>query len=311
LAASIVRSVDRAVIRGARLRLEARVADERPAAFGPVAEADFFAGEVEPPEDLFFSGRHDFSCDSPMPGIAAECGRIHGQFHRCGEGWRQRPVVLMLHGWNGENCYRLLFPLLARKFRPLGISLLSFELPCHGRRRARRAPGNDFISPDLSAMASATHQALADARALIGWLRREGCGLIGIWGISLGAWLAGLLACNDDRLSWAVLMTPIVRMDRAIGELEFCAPIRRSLAGREIPFRDLNLTMHRPLLDRRNLLLVEGRHDLFAPPAGVEELWQAWDHPPIERFDHGHISMMFSVKAMMRAVRFVEARAKG
>lgn len=274
-----------------------------------VAEPGFFADGIKPPDNVDFSGRYDFSCDSPLQGVAPECRRIHGQFRPCGDGWRHRPVIIMLHGWNGENCYRLLFPLLARRFRRLGISLLSFQLPCHGKRRAPVGPGNDFISPDLSAMVRSTHQALADAQSLIGWLKQEGCGPIGIWGISLGAWLAGLLAGNDDRLSWAVLMTPIVRLDRAIQELEFCAPIRRSLAGREIPFKGLNLTEHHPLMDRHNVLLVEGRHDLFAPPAGVEELWKAWGCPPIERLDHGHMTMLFSTHAMMRAIRFVHDRA--
>jgi pimeloyl-ACP methyl ester carboxylesterase len=311
LAAHVVRLFDRAVIRMARLRLERRVAGEScpPNVTALPVEPDFFGGRSEPPANLDFSGAHDFTCASPMAGVALECRRIHGKFYRCGDQWRQRPVVIMLHGWNGENHCRLLFPLLAQRGRRKGISLLSFQLPCHGKRRANSSPGNDFISPDLSAMVQSTHQAIADTQALTGWLKRQGCGPIGVWGISLGAWLAGLLACNDDRLSFAVLMTPIVRMDRAIAELEFCAPICRSLAGREVPFRSLNLLDHLPLMDRQNVLLVEGRHDLFAPPARVEELWEAWRRPPIARLSHGHISMLVSVEAMTRALRFVQDRA--
>ncbi|KJR97321.1 MAG: hypothetical protein VR65_25765 [Desulfobulbaceae bacterium BRH_c16a] len=311
MTAPIVQLIDRVVIRMARLHLEKRIeGTSLPAKTSALpAESDFFGAEVGPPWSMDFSGSHDFSCDSPMQGVAPECRRIHGKFYRCGEHWRKRPVVIMLHGWNGENCYRFLFPLLAQLCRRSGISLLSFQLPCHGRRRASFGPGNDYISPDLSAMVMSTRQAIADAQALIGWLKQEGCGPIGIWGISLGAWLAGLLACNDDRLSFAVLMTPIVRMGCAIEELEFCAPIRRSLAGGEVPFRGLDLTGHRLLLDRQNLLLVEGRHDLFAPRPLVEELWEAWGRPPIERFHHGHISMMFSLQAMVRVLRFVRDRA--
>jgi pimeloyl-ACP methyl ester carboxylesterase len=318
MAAPIVQLIDRAVIRMARLRLEKRVRQNSRSEEALIlpAEPDFFGGEVKPPAHLDFSGSHDFTshdftCDSPMQGVAPECRRIHGKFYRCDDQWRKRPVVIMLHGWNGENCYRYLFPLLALRCRRNGISLMSFVLPCHGRRRAPSGPGNDFISPDLAAMVLSTHQAIADAQALIAWLRQEGCGPIGLWGISLGAWLAGLLACNDDRVSFAVLMTPIVRMDRAIEELEFCAPIRQSLAGREVPFRGLNLSDHHPRMHRRNLLLVEGRHDLFAPRAWVEELYEAWGRPRIERFHHGHISMLISPKAMVRALLFVRESALG
>ncbi len=301
-----IKLVDRAVIRMARLRLEQRGrkrlsenAQEFP------AKPDFFCEEVKPPAKMVFSGKHDFSCDSPMPGVAPQCRRIYGKFYRWDGQWRKRPVLVMLHGWNGENCYRLLFPLLARRCRKNGISLLTFQLPCHGKRRTPFGPGADFISPDLSAMVCSTQQAIADAQSLIGWLKREGCGPIGVWGISLGAWLAGLLACNDDRLSFAVLMTPISRMDCAIQELEFCAPIRRTLKRRELPFGGLNLPDHRPLMNRRNLLLVEGRHDLFAPRERIEELWEAWDRPPIVRFQHGHMSILVSAVAMARALRFV------
>src|SRR5437764_6794844 len=69
-----------------------------------------------------------------------------------------------------------------------------FEFPYHGRGRPR-GPGaiQNFISYDLLHMLEATRQALADARALMGWLAGQGSPAVGVWGISLGAWLAGLL----------------------------------------------------------------------------------------------------------------------
>ena len=105
LAAPVVRLFDRAVIRMARLRLERRVAGEcrPPNVTALPAEPDFFGGRIEPPANLDFFGAHDFTCASPMEGVAPECRRIHGKFYRCGDQWRQRPVVIMLHGWNGEN----------------------------------------------------------------------------------------------------------------------------------------------------------------------------------------------------------------
>lgn len=302
----IIQLVDRAVIRMARLHLEKRVGESDSGEVQELpGEPDFFNDEIRPPGKMVFSGSHDFICDSPLQGVAPQSRRIYGKFYRWDDRWRKRPVLMMLHGWNGENCYHYLFPLLALRCRRFGISLVSFQLPCHGKRRAPSGPGADFISPDLSAMVRSTQQALADAQSLIGWLKQEGCGPIGVWGISLGAWLAGLLACNDDRLSFAVLMTPISRMDRAVQELEFCAPIRRTLKRRELPFGGLNLPDHRPLMNRRNLLLVEGRHDLFAPRERIEELWEAWDRPPIVRFQHGHMSILVSAVAMARALRFV------
>jgi hypothetical protein len=82
----MVRLLDQAVIRVARLRLEMRVAGKSrpPDATALTAEPDFFGGRSEPPADLEFSGAHDFTCASPMAGVALECRRIHGKFTGAG-----------------------------------------------------------------------------------------------------------------------------------------------------------------------------------------------------------------------------------
>jgi len=94
----------------------------------------------------------------------------------------------------------------------------------HTRRKPRgRKSIHNFLSGDLVHVVQAAINR-GGARALIAcW--RQGCPRIGLWGISLGAWLSGLLACEDARLDCAVLMSPVSRMDRVIAELGFGAPI--------------------------------------------------------------------------------------
>ena len=43
----------------------------------------------------------------------------------------------------------------------------------------------------------------------------------------------------------------------------------------------LNLTLAKPVISKENILLIEGLHDLFVEPEGVEELWQQWEQPEI------------------------------
>jgi hypothetical protein len=114
-----------------------------------------------------------------------------------------------------------------------------------------------------------------------------------------------LLACHEPQARFAVLMTPVNRMDRAIRELAFCAPIRRSLRDASICLDRLNLLHHQPLIPPQKILLVQSRYDLFAPSETVEELWQAWDQPHIWRVRHGHISVLMSFLVMERTVRWV------
>jgi alpha-beta hydrolase superfamily lysophospholipase len=135
--------------------------------------------------------------------------------------WRKHPAVLLLHGWNAELQYRWLFPMLAQRLNNAGINAVMFELPYHGSRRPDGAERDSkFSCPAICFMwCKPLTRRLRMRRALRRWLRAEGCPVIGVWGISLGGWLAGLLTAHDPSITFAVLMTPIVRMDRALNEL--------------------------------------------------------------------------------------------
>lgn len=307
----LVRPLDRLAIRGAVSSV--RVVEGRgeiEAAEELLRQPDFLHTPVEPARDLAFQSKHDFqftsSRDTPWP----ENKIVHGKLYRAGKEWREKPSVILLHGWNGELGYWHQFPYLAWRLNRRGLNAAMFELPYHARRKPQSPDAiTNFISHDLRRMIEATQQAMADARALLGWLQGQGSPAVGFWGVSLGAWLAGLLACHEPRARFAVLMTPVNRMDRAIRELEFCEPIRRSLGDAILPLDRLNLLHHRPLVPSDNILLIQSRYDLFAPSETVEELWRAWNQPHIWRFRHGHISILMSLPIMERVVRWIAVRS--
>lgn len=272
-----------------------------------VKHPDYFADlEIMPVAD--FTGETKFRFPSPVPSAWPENNVIFGHLHRVpypvpGEG--RGPVVLLIHGWNGEQGYRHLFPLLARRFRRLGLAVAMIELPYHGSRKPRTGHLRNFLSGDIAHMMEATRQAIADIRATIQWLRSEGYGPVGLWGVSLGAWLGGLVACIEKNVQAAVLVTPVPRLDQAIETLEFCRHIRASMTGRDISAADLNLTAHRPRLAPEDILIVESLYDLFAPAESVEELWRAWSRPEIWRVRHGHISVLLSYPIMVQTGRWL------
>ena len=272
--------------------------------------ADFFCSGIAAPAKAHFTNEHDFSFNSPLATPWAENNVVPGKLHRAGKAWREKPAVILIHGWNGELGYRWQFPLLARRLARRGVNAAMIELPYHGRRKPRRPDAiNNFISHDLLRMVEATRQAIADTRALAAWLAAQGSPRVGLWGFSMGAWLAGLVAGHDPQAVFAVLLTPIARLDRAIAELAFCEPIRQSLQNTAIRFEPLNLRAHFPLAGPENILLLESTHDLFAPADTVEELWRAWRKPEIWRLPHGHISVLLSLRIMERAVDWVVRHA--
>jgi pimeloyl-ACP methyl ester carboxylesterase len=271
-----------------------------------LAHQDFFQSDASAPEDLAFHGANEFRFRSRVITPWAENNMVYGKLFSAGKNSNVKPSVLLVHGWNGELGYYFQFPLIARLLNRAGMNVAMIELPYHARRRPQGAGAiNNFISHDLVRMLEATQQAVADLRAVLGWLRSQGSPVTGLWGISLGAWITGLLAAIDREVHFAVLMSPIVSLDHAIRDLPFCAPIRESLGNRPFNVDKLNLTNHIPHCAPENVLILESVQDLFAPPETIEEVWKAWRDPDIWRLAHGHISILTSVPMMYRVSRWL------
>jgi len=267
---------------------------------------DFFGGNVVAPGDFRFVTKRKFQFASPAPSPWKRNNTVHGRLYTVSKSWQDEPTVILLHGWNAQTAYRALFPHLARRLVRRGVNVAMFELPYHCRRKPRgRGATRNFLSGDLVHVAQAARQSMADARALIAWLKEQGSARIGLWGISLGAWLSGMLACTEPQVDFAVLMTPVARMDRLIAEADFCAPIRRGLGGAKLRLDSMNLTTHRPKVAPENILIVASEHDLFAPIETIEELCEAWGVSQLWRPRHGHISVLMSMPVMERIIGWI------
>src|SRR5262245_47125960 len=221
-------------------------------------QPDFFGDAWPAPPNLNWLSRYDFRFSSPVDSPWPETKTVYGRLFRCSEDWVGKPVVVLVHGWNDSLNYRARYMYLARQFTKRGINTAMLELPYHFHRRPRGHNAvKDFISEDLFCTLLAGRQAQADFRAFIGWLNLEGCQRISVWGFSLGGWLSGLITCQDERVCAAILQIPAVRMDQVVQELEFCAPIRRSLEGASLDLSKLNLRSYRPKADHSKILFIE------------------------------------------------------
>jgi hypothetical protein len=272
-------------------------------------DASFFSLEESPVLEPAFRTAIHFTFKSPEVSPWPENNIGYGQFHRCGNGWRTCPTIILLHGWNAELCYRYLFPHIAKKALRRGFNALFFELPLHSQRRPRGDGAvKDWISDNLLAMLGATRQALREIEGLTQWLKSQGSPAVNTWGLSLGAWLAGLHLCHSVSGNGAVLATPVARMDLVVNTLSFCAPVRSALNNQEFDFSKLNLGMHRPRIVPQNILLVESIYDQFAPPDTIEDLHRAWPESELWRVPHGHISLIFSLPTIEKTLRWLENR---
>ena len=201
---------------------------------------DFIPAESQPARVEFNpdkSGLH-FRFPTPCPCGFAENNVVYGRLYRCAERWQEWPVIVLLHGGNmmhGGNDfigYWIRYPLIARHCNRAGFNAVTLEAPCHFQRRPRQ-PGA-LNNPDYLRFAEATAQAIAEIRALTGWLLEEGCPAVALWGSSMGAKLAGLTVCHDARLAAVVLAAPGVRSNCSIVERIIWRRVRKRLRRQRV-----------------------------------------------------------------------------
>jgi dienelactone hydrolase len=270
---------------------------------------DFSPAEMNPAV-IEFDGPANFRFASPRPSAHAVNNVVHGRLYRCDDHWRQKPVILLLHGWNDVLDHHFFFPRHARQLNQMGLSAATLQLPWQfDRRPPELGAWGNFLCADVLHTVEATLQAMAEIRFFIDWLTEQACPFVGLWGVSMGAWLAGLTLCHDSRIGSAVLTVPVARLDRLIEEAAFCETIRCAMQDRRVDLHKLNMVSNRPVIARENILLIEAEHDLFVAKETVEDLWRAWDKPEIWRFRSGHISVLWAPGLSKRVVRWIAAKA--
>jgi len=254
---------------------------------------DFVPTDSQPAQ-VEFNGSLDLSFPTPLPCEFTENNVVHGRLYRCPQRWQQRPVIILLHGLGDSASYKLRFPLIARSCNRAGFNVATLVSPYHFQRLPRQRGAFDI--GNLLLWAQITAQGIAEIRALTGWLLGEGCPAVALWGYSLGAGFAGMVACRDARLASVVMVSPKVRMSPWVEQHAIRPRIRKNLLRvrevcEEVNLTAINLITAQPVIPREKILLIEGIHDLICSKEDIEDLWQAWGQPDIWRLPDGHIGI--------------------
>ena len=122
-----------------------------------------------------------------------------------------RPWLVCVHG------FAMGYPFLdftglhtTKLHRRLGVNVALPVLPLHGPRKVTRVSGEPFLSFDLMNTVHGFSQAVWDIRRLLSWIRAQGATSIGLYGVSLGAYVVALLAGIEDGLDAVVAGIPMV-----------------------------------------------------------------------------------------------------
>jgi pimeloyl-ACP methyl ester carboxylesterase len=238
------------------------------------------------------------------PAFAAEHAAQAENHWVYAETWRHRErsargSVVLLHGFGMGRPGFDAIALMAPAFFASGLDVALLTLPLHGKRgpRAGRFSGQLFASPDVARLNEAMGQAAHDVIAFIAWLRSVGAPPVGVLGLSLGGYVAALLAGLVRDLAFVVpVVAPVCFGDLAH---RFMASSGRYRARPEAVLDREELRtayrVHSPLahplrVPRERLLIVAGRGDRVVPAEHTQWLAEHWGQPRTSWFSGSHIA---------------------
>jgi pimeloyl-ACP methyl ester carboxylesterase len=212
---------------------------------------------------------------------------------------RGRGTVVALHGFSMGYPRIDAVALFAGQCFGAGFDVALMTLPFHGPRTPpdARFSGERFAIPHVARLNEAVRQAIYEIHVVTGWLRQQIGGAVGLLGLSLGGYLAALMAGLRADLDFVIPMVPPV----CIGDLasRFFARSRYYRSGRSAAFSHDELRamyrVHSPLtyaccVEKSRLLILAGRGDQIVPPEHPHALWQHWGEPEIYWFSGSHLA---------------------
>ena len=215
-------------------------------------------------------------------------------------GGEDRPWIVCLHAFGMGYPYVDLWGFRAMWLhRVLGLNVVFPIAPLHGPRRIGRLSGAQFMTYNLVDIVHGFTQAVWDVRRVLGWIRAQGGQTVGLYGVSMGAHLAGLLAGIDPDLAFVLSAFPTCNLTDLFIEhgprrlrkqalqygliSEETVAVNRLVSPLGFPAR----------LSPEQLFICAGLADRMATPAQAHKLWLHWGMPRIQWFNSNHVAFMW------------------
>lgn len=209
-------------------------------------------------------------------------------------------ALVVFHHWNASSRS----PKLANFFSRRGITVVEMAMPYHfERRRPTSSYADHMLSPNLGRTIQSVRQAVLDGRKLIRILKNQGYGDVSVLGMSLGAWVAGLIAAHDPAVRRAALLlsagslADMVWTGRATRHIRASLEAEVRLADLRRAWRPLNLENYADKLARSDLdlqFVFATRDTVVLPELSrqlIAKLKTAGAAPGILNLNCGHYSL--------------------
>ena len=210
------------------------------------------------------------------------------------------PTVILVHGWMMSH-FKGLYP-LAEAFFERGLDVAFFQLPYHMHRKPPGAfSGECYYGVEGQYTADSVRQSLLDVGTFVRWLKHRGAPAVGVWGVSLGGWIALLTACYSRDVDLVVATVPACCLERLSRESllsKKLMPKWRAATPAEAveQLHAFDPIYLEPVIPVDRILLVVAQYDEIVPARFPLELARRWQGVPVLRYPHGHISINMSTR---------------
>nr|CRL68521.1 prolyl oligopeptidase family protein [Mycolicibacterium komanii] len=221
----------------------------------------------------------------------SSCKRVYGLMLRHEA---DRPWLVCVHGAEmGRAALDLTVFRAWHLHKDLNVNVVLPVLPMHGPRGRGLPKGAVFPGENILDTVHATAQAVWDIRRLLHWIRaQQPAPPVGVYGISLGGYVSGLVASLEQNLTCAILGVPVADLIAVLGRhsgLGKDDPRRRTVELAEPIGRMTSPLAMKPRVPLRGRFIYAGIADqLVHPRDQVVRLWQHWGEPEIHWYRGGH-----------------------
>jgi hypothetical protein len=205
-----------------------------------------------------------------------------------------RPWLVCVHGTEmGRANLDLTLFRAWHLHQAFGLNVVLPVLPMHGPRANGLPKGAVFPGEDVMDDVHATAQAVWDIRRVLAWIRlQQPDAKIGVNGISLGGYIAALVASLDEDLICAILGVPPANLVSILGRhagLSLDDPRHRTLEL-AAPIGDMISPLSlQPKVAPEGRFIYAGVADrIVHPREQVLGLWEHWGRPNIGWYRGGH-----------------------
>jgi hypothetical protein len=226
-------------------------------------------------------------------------------------------TLVAIHGWMMGDSRLSAVTLVPGYFYRLGLDVILYELPYHGRRvPACQQEASLFPSFNVARTNEGFAQAISELRSLTLWLKSQNDNPVGVIGLSLGGYTAALWA-SLEKLAFAILVAPLVSMAEVAQALLATQDDKLRHAANGVLDR-LTLEQlregyavhcplsYQPKVELERLMIIAGLADDLVPLAQPEQLWQHWNKPIIQWLRGGHLGQVVEQSTLGHVHEFLQ-----